>query len=185
MARACATKILLILRDADSIYYGERPDLVTYAENPIAMRDAGVPIHDSLIQLLNAQCLAVSDERIGAPFRCFRAYYLDTPPPGWRGVKYISLSPFKTRLAFWIPFLPLPGLFYSWAFWSVLACALLSALAFARITRRLAKGLCPKCAYDLGDAPRCPECGTIVLIPSAASPLGGEADASSRRVRGS
>jgi len=105
----------------------------------------------------------------GAPFPCLSGE-TSAPPSGTgvsrRGYHKVILGSAPSQWQFAILYRPLPGLFYSWAFWSVIAYILLSALTFARIHRRLAKGRCPKCAYDVGDSARCPECGTVVRVES-------------------
>jgi hypothetical protein len=67
----------------------------------------------------------------------------------------------------WIPMLPIwPGflintLLYAVVWW------LLSAAPFAlRRRRRIKRGLCPACAYPIGDSAVCTECGSQLPSPS-------------------
>jgi hypothetical protein len=72
-------------------------------------------------------------------------------------------SPFTGQFATVdIPYRPLPGLAYSWAFWAGLAYIGLTGASFVQVHRRLRKGKCPRCAYALAGLARCPECGTVV-----------------------
>jgi len=148
------------------------PDLAT-------LHGLGVPIPTSVISLLlSTPNLFVSYIRIGFPFRSFSGETyapLGTPTMNSNFRFLAAVPPISSHGWWFIPYRPLPGLFYSWAFWSALAYLALSGLSFMRITSRLKKGRCPKCAYDLGGVPRCPECGTIVhKAAPAPSPLGGE-----------
>ena len=72
--------------------------------------------------------------------------------------------------AFEVPIHPLwPGfavntLFYTALLW-LLSCALLALRRFLRVKR----GLCPKCAYPMGESAVCSECGANLPKRVAAS----------------
>ncbi len=111
--------------------------------------------------------------RVGAPFRCFGVDQSSSPVrtgPVRKGIgptRGIVTVPWRHRsqvnpAGIDIPIHPLPGLAYSWVFWSALAYIPLTGFSCFRIRRRLRKGLCPACTYDLAGAARCPECGTVV-----------------------
>ncbi len=144
-----------------------------------SLQSHGVELPSSIIaRVIGGTSEAESQYTVGVPFRSFAGEWHRPagslkPKPLGTTTRQLIATPLSQQDYLLIPYRPLPGLFYSWAFWSVLAYGLLSALAYTRITRRLAKGLCPKCAYDLGGAPRCPECGTIVRAaptPATLSP---------------
>ncbi|MCL4743391.1 MAG: hypothetical protein KJZ54_14440 [Phycisphaerales bacterium] len=61
-----------------------------------------------------------------------------------------------------VPALPIwPGLLLNTLFYGAIWFALFTALAALRTARRLRRGLCPLCRYDLRGLPQraCPECG--------------------------
>ncbi len=59
-----------------------------------------------------------------------------------------------------LPLRPLwPGFLVNTLFFTPLAWVALTAPRLLRHAVRQRRGLCPHCAYDLGDSPTCPECG--------------------------
>jgi len=72
------------------------------------------------------------------------------------------------RLIDFVPYGPLwPGFAINTVFYGVIVWLLFAGPFVVRRWRRIRRGLCPKCAYDLRgrppkDAEKCPECGSIV-----------------------
>jgi hypothetical protein len=106
---------------------------------------------------------------VGAPFRCLDGRQTFNVVYGSSGyyIHQHDLLLIDHQFPHWrikipIPYRPLPGLVYSWAFWAAVAYIGLTGVSFARVHRRLRKGKCPGCAYVLAGLARCPECGTVV-----------------------
>lgn len=75
------------------------------------------------------------------------------PVPGWRGESlFRSASALPYRLVW--PGFAVNTLFYAAILWLLIA----SCLALRRFLR-LRRGLCPKCAYPMGESAVCTECG--------------------------
>jgi hypothetical protein len=64
----------------------------------------------------------------------------------------------------------LPGLIANCIFWcgTLVLCSRL--LHHLRQSRRVKKGLCVRCGFDLARLPRCPECGTAATPPATNAP---------------
>ena len=117
---------------------------------------------------LNAFYLRMHDGR-GLPFICLSSA-LETPPVA--NYKFVVHSGIETSLAYsngWMRVprvLPLhvfwPGFAINTVFYAVGGWLLFAAPFALRRWRRIRRGLCPKCAYDLRGTPdgtACPECG--------------------------
>ncbi len=111
----------------------------------------------------------IDDYAVGVPMRAFRfrlvhwrALDADTKRvvPGSRGGRLIGHS--RTPMGGPIPTLPIwPGLILNTLFYAAIWFALFTAVGALRTARRLRRGLCPLCRYDLRGLPQraCPECG--------------------------
>ncbi len=104
----------------------------------------------------------------GAPLRAFRyeVVHYWVPPE----VEPDALQAFRVKYRgcyfvtadFGLPILPIwPGLFLNTLFYAAIWFAFFTGLAAVRTGRRLRRGLCPVCRYDLRGLPEraCPECG--------------------------
>ena len=82
-----------------------------------------------------------------------------------------ALSPEPVRAEFKVQrLLPLALLAMGSAFSPFLSTC--SAIQHYRRQRRLGRGLCPQCGYDLRASPdRCPECGADTVTPAISAPL--------------
>ena len=68
-----------------------------------------------------------------------------------------------------LPFHPIwPGFAINTVFYAFILWLLFAAPFALRWRMRIKRGLCPKCAYPVGDSPRCTECGEIVDVGRAA-----------------
>ena len=106
-------------------------------------------------------------DRLGFPSRCLEAEtQREAPflpellgalraPPSWRPRSPVALLPLRL---IW-PGFGLNTLFYATILWLLL----LGAVALRRFLR-VRRGLCPKCAYPMGESAVCTECG-IALPP--------------------
>lgn len=135
------------------------------APDTAALRAAGAEITHSQIDRVLSKPDWVWYYKVGAPFRCFVGELgLGTRANSTPRNRNIWLTHLGTKYHYvHFPYGPLPGLLYSWLFWSALAYIPLTGFSFLRIRRRMKRGWCPKCAYDLAGVPRCPECGTVVV----------------------
>ncbi len=73
-----------------------------------------------------------------------------------------SLWTLKIHRHVWLPYRPIwPGLLLNTLFYAAIWFAFFTGLAAVRTGRRLRRGLCPVCRYDLRGLPEraCPECG--------------------------
>jgi len=69
-------------------------------------------------------------------------------------------APFMTRR---IPLIPMPlGFAVNSLFYAVLLVPAGRATRRLNRSRRLARGLCPRCTYAVADLPTCPECGETI-----------------------
>ena len=92
---------------------------------------------------------------------------LDNGKPGWINCGQLTI-PMATRgnRDVSIPLLPIwPGFAINTVFYAGIVWLLFAGPFVLRRWRRIRRGLCPKCAYDLRGTPRgaataCPECGT-------------------------
>jgi hypothetical protein len=76
-------------------------------------------------------------------------------PPGW---------PLAGR---WVSVEPLwPGFAINTLFYAVIVWMLFAAPFALRRRRRIKRGLCPACAYPVGDSAVCTECGRTLASPS-------------------
>ncbi|GIK20494.1 MAG: hypothetical protein AMXMBFR77_26120 [Phycisphaerales bacterium] len=73
-----------------------------------------------------------------------------------------SLWTLKIHRYVWLPYGPIwPGLLFNTLFYAAIWLAFFTGLAAVRTARRIRRGLCPVCRYDLRSLPQraCPECG--------------------------
>lgn len=90
---------------------------------------------------------------------------------------FVDTSGWRHLLGGWVPsglpLIPLwPGAVLNWVFWSVAAWYALRLAENRRQrqeARRVARGLCAKCHYEVRGLTTCPECGTPSGVAGAAS----------------
>ena len=138
-----------------------------------ALRALGVAFPQAIVTHVSQSKDTLTQTRVGIPFRCFSGDLfapLGTPTRSATHRFLVTIPPNNVHGWVHIPLRPLPGLAYSWFFWAALAYLPLSGFSLLRIRRRLKRGWCPRCAYDLAGVPRCPECGTVVVSPQTPDP---------------
>jgi hypothetical protein len=104
---------------------------------PIGLRNASPPSPDryQIFDMRGLPCLSLWTER-------------ETQP--WQGVE--------------VPFRPLwPGFAINTVFYAVILWLLFAAPIALRRRRRIKRGLCPACAYPIGESDVCTECGRPLL----------------------
>ena len=76
------------------------------------------------------------------------------------GIVFSTPSAAASRV---LPFQPIwPGFAINTLFYAVVLWGLFAAPFALRRRRRIKRGLCPKCAYPIGDSPVCTECGAAI-----------------------
>lgn len=123
--------------------------------------DAGIPIEWSkTVRARRSFQWIVYDFRArGCPFLCLRYLEADDAPYGdHRGIAVSDLDSyprFRFHSVIWI------GLVGNLAFWSAVAGLPMVTYWWIRRWRRVRRGLCTGCGYDLRGSPSdvCPECG--------------------------
>lgn len=115
--------------------------------------------------MLSFRCRARMGDR--APAKSLTPWAFDGPVVGMFSETVVSgeyrlHQRFLTLDPIW------PGLAASTAFWGLTSIAVSAAAGRAVRQRRIAKGLCPKCRYNLRGLPSaaaCPECGSVCHSP--------------------
>jgi hypothetical protein len=147
---------------------GEPPGwiLLAYDQDPFPGTD--FPIRPSL-------SMSVTWEDYGWPMSALRAIeWSESSGLGKLKVvktAYVAVErPSDNRPVRWLPIRPIwPGfaintLFYAGILWG--GWLLFAAPLAVRRRRRIKRGLCPACAYPVGDSPVCTECGKQLPSPS-------------------
>ncbi len=110
----------------------------------------------------------VSSGAFGYPMLALRwemVYYSEPPeiePDALLALRQQHRGLLKLSKNLWLPTLPIwPGLLFNTLFYAAIWFAFFTGLAALRTARRLRRGLCPVCRYDLRGLPQraCPECG--------------------------
>ncbi|MCW5776274.1 MAG: hypothetical protein KIS87_07550 [Phycisphaeraceae bacterium] len=108
------------------------------------------------------------DLAYGLPMRVLMHSHVTAPIGVWEIDRNSAASQVRTPGALSVhpsitlPILPIwPGLLLNTLFYAAIWFALFTGLAALRTARRLRRGLCPVCRYDLRGLPQhaCPECG--------------------------
>jgi len=145
-------------------------------ESPLSLVPAWTGLHETSA-LFNTGAAAAEisiAEMRGWPMPALWTSHTNTFPIGTLKVRYGLQTPW-TRLSSAIngvpyklalPLQPIwPGFAINTVFYAVTLWLLLVALFAVRGWRRIKRGLCPKCAYDLRNRPSdssvCPECGAM------------------------
>jgi hypothetical protein len=110
--------------------------------------------------------LTFSVTEFGAPFRCFYHTSADTRPPGAPIQRTHGLLELRAQGRYHPPLrvatIPLwPQLLANLFVYTLAWFAIITLLARTRSHRRLRRGLCASCAYDVQGARACPECGWL------------------------
>lgn len=78
--------------------------------------------------------------------------------PDWASLPFVG-----RRFTYSLPLQPIwPGFAINTIFYAMILWALFATPFALRRWRRVRKGLCPKCAYPVGESDICTECGTVV-----------------------
>lgn len=117
------------------------------------------------------------EDAFGWPMRSTYGVLCTRKGRKWEAVKGLEVlrrndaSPLPFRL---LPLQPITrGFAINTLFYAVILWLLFAAPLALRRRRRIKRGQCPACAYDLrgSDSPKCPECGTIGAASGRASLL--------------